>query len=91
MNVESRLREKIGPVAGRLHTGRSRNDQVATDLLLYLRDAARAARRGIAGLREVLIGRAGEHVETRAARLHPPAARPSRCGWPITGSPSRPC
>jgi argininosuccinate lyase len=64
MNVEARLREKIGPVAGRLHTGRSRNDQVATDLLLYLRDAARAARRGIAALREVLIGRAREHVDT---------------------------
>ena len=46
MNVEARLFEKIGPAAGRLHTGRSRNDQVATDLLLYLRDAARAARRG---------------------------------------------
>jgi len=64
MNVEARLREKIGPVAGRLHTGRSRNDQVATDLLLYLRDAARAARRGIAALREVLIARAREHVDT---------------------------
>jgi argininosuccinate lyase len=64
MNVESRLREKIGPVAGRLHTGRSRNDQVATDLLLYLRDAALTARRGIAALREVLIGRAREHVDT---------------------------
>ncbi|MEN8158765.1 MAG: argininosuccinate lyase [Myxococcota bacterium] len=64
MNVEARLREKIGPVAGRLHTGRSRNDQVATDLLLYLRDAAIAARHGIAALREVLIGRAREHVDT---------------------------
>ncbi len=64
MNVEARLRERIGPVAGRLHTGRSRNDQVATDLALYLRDAARAARSGLADLREVLIARAREHVET---------------------------
>jgi argininosuccinate lyase len=64
MNVEARLRERIGPVAGRLHTGRSRNDQVATDLLLYLRDAALAARAGLAALREVLIERAREHVET---------------------------
>ena len=64
MNVEARLRERIGPVAGRLHTGRSRNDQVATDLALYLRDAARAARSGLAELREVLIERAREHVET---------------------------
>jgi len=64
MNVEARLTERIGAVAGRLHTGRSRNDQVATDLALYLRDAARAARRGLATLRGVLIGRSAEHVET---------------------------
>jgi argininosuccinate lyase len=64
MNVEARLHERIGAVAGRLHTGRSRNDQVATDLALYLRDAARAARSGLADLREVLIARAREHVET---------------------------
>ena len=38
MNVESRLREKIGDAAGRLHTARSRNDQVATDFKLYVRD-----------------------------------------------------
>jgi len=39
MNIEARLREKIGPAADRLHTARSRNDQVATDLRLYLKDA----------------------------------------------------
>ena len=38
MNVESRLTELIGPAAGRLHTARSRNDQVATDLRLWVRD-----------------------------------------------------
>ena len=38
LNVESRLRELIGPVAGKLHTARSRNDQVATDFKLYVRD-----------------------------------------------------
>src|SRR5690606_28041178 len=38
MNVESRLSELIGPAAGRLHTARSRNDQVATDFRLYVRD-----------------------------------------------------
>jgi argininosuccinate lyase len=64
MNVEARLRDRIGPAAGYLHTGRSRNDQVATDLLLYLRDAAHAARVGIAALREVLIERSREHVGT---------------------------
>jgi argininosuccinate lyase len=51
-------------VAGRLHTGRSRNDQVATDLALYLRDAGAAAQRGLLGLRRVLAARAREHVGT---------------------------
>ncbi len=64
MNIEARLRDLAGPAAGRLHTGRSRNDQVATDLALYLRDAGRAARRGLLGLRRVLLERAREHVDT---------------------------
>ncbi len=64
MNVEARLREHVGPVAGRLHTGRSRNDQVATDLALYLRDACRAAERGLHDLRRILVERASEHVDT---------------------------
>ena len=64
MNIEARLREHAGPAAGRLHTGRSRNDQVATDLLLYLRDAALASRRGLLELREVLLERAREHLDT---------------------------
>ena len=42
MNVESRLRDLIGPAAGRLHTARSRNDQVATDMRLWVRDAIEA-------------------------------------------------
>jgi argininosuccinate lyase len=64
MNIEARLREQLGPVAGRLHTGRSRNDQVATDFTLYLRDAAAACRRGLLVLRRVLLERAREHVDT---------------------------
>ncbi|HXK23461.1 MAG TPA: argininosuccinate lyase [Myxococcota bacterium] len=64
MNVESRLRTLIGSAAGRLHTGRSRNDQVATDLALYLRDAARAAERGLHDLRAVLVARGREHLDT---------------------------
>jgi len=63
MNVEARLRDKIGDDAGRLHTGRSRNDQVATDLLLYLRDAATAAERGLQELRGVLTERAQEDLD----------------------------
>ena len=64
MNLEARLRDRVGEVAGKLHTGRSRNDQVATDLLLYLRDASQAARRGLLELRQVLATRAREHVDT---------------------------
>ncbi len=64
MNVEARLRSHVGDVAGRLHTGRSRNDQVATDLALYLRDACAAAGRGLVELRRALVDRAREHVDT---------------------------
>ncbi|HXV36685.1 MAG TPA: argininosuccinate lyase, partial [Myxococcota bacterium] len=65
MNIEARLRELVGAdFAGRLHTGRSRNDQVATDLALYLREATEAAERGILELRGILIARAGEHLDT---------------------------
>jgi argininosuccinate lyase len=64
MNVEARLGALVGPVAGRLHTGRSRNDQVATDLALYLRDAAQAAQRAALELRQVLLERAAEHLDT---------------------------
>jgi argininosuccinate lyase len=64
MNVEAHLRERLGPLAGRLHTGRSRNDQVATDLALYLRRAARQARAGLIHLQEALAARAREHLDT---------------------------
>lgn len=64
MHVETRLRERIGEPAARLHTGRSRNDLVATDLALYLREASVAAERGLLELRGVLIERAREHVDT---------------------------
>jgi argininosuccinate lyase len=64
MHVEARLREKVGEPAARLHTGRSRNDLVATDLALYLREASLAAERGLVELRGVLVDRAREHVDT---------------------------
>ena len=64
LHVESRLRDLVGPAAGRLQTGRSRNDQVATDLLLYLIDAARAAERGVHELRRTLVARGREHLDT---------------------------
>ncbi len=58
MNVESRLRELIGPAAGRLHTARSRNDQVATDFRLWVRDQCDAAGEGLTALMRVLVGQA---------------------------------
>lgn len=64
MLVEARLAELIGPAAGRLHTARSRNDQVATDFKLWVRGACREAATGIVALQKVLIDRAAEHAET---------------------------
>jgi len=64
MTVESRLAELIGPVAGRLHTARSRNDQVATDFKLWVRRACAEADGAAASLQRALVGRAGEHAET---------------------------
>jgi len=62
MTTESRLAELIGPVAGRLHTARSRNDQVATDFRLWVRDAIDQAEAGLAELQRALVTRAGEHA-----------------------------
>ena len=64
MHVEHRLAELIGPAAGRLHTARSRNDQVATDFRLWVRDAIDAADEGLAALQRALVTRAAEQVGT---------------------------
>lgn len=63
MNVEARLRELIGDAAGRLHTARSRNDQVATDLRLWVRDAIDGLDSQIAALQETLIDLAEAHAD----------------------------
>ena len=62
MTTEARLAELIGPVAGRLHTARSRNDQVATDFRLWVRDAFTQMDEGLAALQRALVTRAGEHA-----------------------------
>ena len=64
MTVEHRLGELIGPAAGRLHTARSRNDQVATDFRLWVRNACDEAVDAIRGLQRVLVERADEQAET---------------------------
>jgi argininosuccinate lyase len=64
MHVEQRLTELIGPVAGKLHTARSRNDQVATDFKLFVRNCIDQAVAGIDALEEALLARAEEHAAT---------------------------
>ena len=64
MNVEARLHELIGPVAGRLHTARSRNDQVATDLKLWLRAAIDRLDGAMHDLQQALIERAESEADT---------------------------
>ncbi|CYU20105.1 argininosuccinate lyase [Streptococcus suis] len=64
MNIESLLTEKIGSVAGKLHTARSRNDQVATDMHLYLKDTLFQVVDKLTNLRQILVDLAQEHVET---------------------------
>ena len=64
MNVEHRLTELVGDAGARLHTARSRNDQVATDLRLYARAQAGELGRQIAGLQKALVTQARAHVDT---------------------------
>ena len=64
MTVEHRLSELIGEAAGRLHTARSRNDQVATDFRMWVRNACDEAIGAIRALQRVLVERAEEHVDT---------------------------
>ncbi len=64
MNVESRLAELIGEAAGRLHTARSRNDQVATDFRLWVRDAVDGMDGALRELVAALLDRADEHAAT---------------------------
>jgi argininosuccinate lyase len=63
MAIERRLTELAGPVGGRLHTARSRNDQVVTDLAMYTRERSAAARDSISGLMKELIARAEQHID----------------------------
>ena len=63
MNVESRLKEIIGEPAGRLHTGRSRNDQVATDFKLWVRDQFDAAEGALVALIQALLAQAEAGAE----------------------------
>lgn len=64
MNMESYLHQEIGPLAGKLHTARSRNDQVATDMHLYLKSILEAVLEALKGLRETIVKLAVNQVDT---------------------------
>ncbi|PTX59674.1 argininosuccinate lyase [Melghirimyces profundicolus] len=64
MNIEKLLIEEIGPTGGKLHTGRSRNDQVALDMHLYVRARTLDLVKALTALQEVLVEKAEEHVDT---------------------------
>ena len=65
MAIERRITELAGPVGGKLHTARSRNDQVATDMALFTRAHAQAAMEGIRGLMRALVAAAERHLDWR--------------------------
>ena len=64
LNIEARLAELIGPAAGRLHTARSRNDQVVTDFRLWVRAACERADAGLLALQRALLTQAEQHLDT---------------------------
>ncbi|MEA3035528.1 MAG: argininosuccinate lyase [Sphingomonadales bacterium] len=81
MHVEARLAELIGPAAGRLHTARSRNDQVATDFRLWVRNAIDEADQALAAFQRVLVARAEEQAESvMPGFTHLQAAQPVTLG-----------
>jgi len=64
MNIEARLIEKVGDVGGKLHTARSRNDQVALDIRLFTRDAIEQTIGGLRTLQQALVGLAEANKDT---------------------------
>ncbi|HVR20735.1 MAG TPA: argininosuccinate lyase [Polyangiaceae bacterium] len=79
MNIETRLGELIGPLAGKLHTARSRNDQVATDLRLYCRRRGAELQESLANLASVVVDRAESELDVlMPAYTHLQRAQPSR-------------
>ncbi|WP_419716061.1 argininosuccinate lyase [Aureimonas altamirensis] len=81
MNIEARLAELIGPAAGRLHTARSRNDQVAVDFRLYVKRALQELEAGLSAYMGALLARAQEHAATvMPGFTHLQAAQPVTFG-----------
>jgi argininosuccinate lyase len=81
MHVEHRLAALVGPAAGRLHTARSRNDQVATDFKLWVRHAIDAADEGLAALQRALVAKADAHcADVMPGFTHLQTAQPVTLG-----------
>jgi len=79
MNIEAELIRRIGELGGKLHTGRSRNDQIATDERLYMKGAIREMLKELAELRKALILKAERHIDTvLPAYTHLQRAQPIR-------------
>lgn len=79
MNIEARLTAIVGPVGGKLHTARSRNDQVATDLRLYARRRAEETLEALAELGRAIVARATDEIDTlMPSYTHLQRAQPSR-------------
>ncbi|MHB8633200.1 MAG: argininosuccinate lyase [Thermoplasmatota archaeon] len=86
MNIESRLGTLCGPVAARLHTGRSRNDQVATCMALYAREGLAELAAAAADVSHALLQKARSHHATPwAARTHGQPAQPATLGFLLAG------
>ena len=82
MNIEARLKERIGPVGGKLHTARSRNDQVAVDFKMFVREQCLETGALLKELRETLRRRALEHAETAMPGMtHLQTAQPVSFGF----------
>jgi argininosuccinate lyase len=79
MNIEARLTELVGPVGGKLHTARSRNDQVATDLRLFCRRRGEETLKAIADLADAVVNRAESEIDAlMPAYTHLQRGQPSR-------------
>src|SRR5207247_644819 len=82
MNIEARLTQRLGDTGRRLHTGRSRNDQVATCITLYAREHLAALAQASLNLAQALAARAEEHASTPwVARTHGQPAQPATLGF----------
>ncbi len=85
MAIEAALIAKIGPAGKKLHTGRSRNDQVATDLRLWLRDDIDIVRKHITALQRALLTLAENHIDhVMPAYTHLQRAQPASIACPAT-------